>query len=100
MLPAVVLVSSGGVKAPLRSPVAMGMKVTLMVQEPPPPTLPPQALVWEKSPAAVTLAMVSAAVPVLLTVIRSEALAVPIKVKVRGESLGPGVVPVPVRLTV
>jgi hypothetical protein len=49
-------------------PVVVGAKVTLIVQEPPAPTLPPQLAVTLKLALVAMLAMVSAALPVLLRV--------------------------------
>jgi hypothetical protein len=69
--------SSEMVRAPVLTPFALGAKVTLMVQEVPAATLRAQLLVWEKSPLTVMLVLVSAAVPVLLSVTRCEALVVP-----------------------
>ena len=54
-----------------------GVKETLMVQEPPAARLPPQVLVWPKSPRTLMLARASAAVPVLLRVTGRGTLAVP-----------------------
>ena len=54
------------VTAPVRVPAAVGLKVTLRVQLAPAATLEPQVLVWEKSPLAVMLVMLRAALPVLL----------------------------------
>jgi hypothetical protein len=56
------------VNVPLLEPVAVGLKVTLRVQLPPAATLEPQVLVWEKSPLAVMLVMLRAALPVFLSV--------------------------------
>jgi hypothetical protein len=56
------------VTAPLRVPAAVGVKVTLMVQLAPAVTLPPQVLVWEKSPLAVMLVMLRPALPVFVSV--------------------------------
>ena len=56
------------VKAPVLVPVAVGLKVTLRVQLAPAVTLEPQVLVWEKSPLAAMLVMLSAALPVFLSV--------------------------------
>ena len=56
----------------LRLPVVVGVKVTEIVQLPPGATLPPQVLVWAKSPGLVPvtamLVMVRAPDPVLLSV--------------------------------
>jgi hypothetical protein len=56
------------VSEPLREPVAVGVKVTLIVQEALAARLEPQVLVWEKSPLTVMLLMVRVALPVLLRV--------------------------------
>jgi hypothetical protein len=56
------------VSEPLREPVAVGVKVTLIVQEALAATLEPQVLVWEKSPLMVMLLIVRVALPVLLRV--------------------------------
>ena len=53
---------------PVREPVAVGVKVTLIVQDEPAARLEPQVLVWEKSPLTVMLEIVSVAVPGLLRV--------------------------------
>ena len=63
--------------APLRVPVVVGVKVTLMVHEPPAARLLPHLLVWPKSPLVAMLVMASAATPVLLSVTGCEALVVP-----------------------
>ena len=55
-------------KEPLREPLTVGVKVTLSVQLALAATVEPQVLVWEKSPLAVMLVMLSAALPVLLRV--------------------------------
>ena len=51
---------------PLREPATVGAKMTLIVQEALAATLVPQVLVWEKSPLALMLVMLRAALPVLL----------------------------------
>jgi len=53
------------VRVPVREPVAVGVKVTLMVHDELAARLEPQVLVCEKSPLAVMLEIVSAAPPVL-----------------------------------
>jgi hypothetical protein len=68
VLPATPLLLSVMVSVPVSGPVAVGEKVTLIVQEPLAATLFPQLLVWPKLALVVTLVMVSAAVPVLLKV--------------------------------
>lgn len=62
------LLLSVTVSAPLRDPLVVGLKVTLMLQLPPAAMLAPQVLVSAKSPLATTPLMVSVAVPVLLKV--------------------------------
>ena len=58
--------------AAVRVPVAVGLKVTLIVQLAPAATELPQVFVWAKSPALVPVTemplIVSAALPVLLNV--------------------------------
>jgi hypothetical protein len=53
---------------PVLVPAAVGLKVTEIVQLAPVLTVVPQVLVWEKSPLAVMLEMVSEALPVLVSV--------------------------------
>jgi hypothetical protein len=62
------LALSVSVIEPLREPVAVGVNVTLIVQEALAATLEPQVLVWEKSPLAAMLVMLRVALPVLLRV--------------------------------
>ena len=80
------------------------MKVTEMVQLAPALTVVPQVLVWEKSPLAVMLEMVSDPVPVLVRVTVCAALLVPdiwaAKVSEEDDKLTTGPVPVPLKLTV
>ena len=56
------------VTAPVREPVAVGMKVTLIVHDELAARLEPQVLVCEKSPLTVMLEIVRAALPGLLRV--------------------------------
>jgi hypothetical protein len=56
------------VTEPLREPVAVGVKVTLIEQEALGARLEPQVLVWEKSPLTVMLVMLRVALPVFLSV--------------------------------
>jgi hypothetical protein len=65
------------VKVPESGPVAVGEKVTLIVQEPPAATLPPQLLVSPKLALGAMLVMLSAALPVLLRVTGCDPLVVP-----------------------
>src|SRR5207237_3765909 len=62
--------------APVRVPVAVGVKVTLMAQLAPAATDVPQVLVCTKSPLATMLVTLSAAVPVLVSVTVCTALVV------------------------
>ena len=64
------------VRVPERVPIAVGVKDTLIVQLAPGATLAPQVFDCEKSPLIAMLLMVSAAVPVLVSVTVSGALAV------------------------
>ncbi len=64
------------VTVPLRVPVAVGLKVTEIVQLAPAATLVPQVFVCAKSPLTPMLARLSVAVPVLLSVTVMGALAV------------------------
>jgi hypothetical protein len=60
------LALSAVVKEPLREPLAVGVKMLLKVQLALAARLDPQLLVWEKSPLAVILAILSVPFPVLL----------------------------------
>jgi len=57
--------SSVTVRVPFSSPVAVGLKVTLMVQVALRPRVAAQVLVWAKSALAVMLEMLRVALPVL-----------------------------------
>jgi hypothetical protein len=59
---------SEALRVPVLGPGAFGLKVTEMVQLAPALRVVPQVLVWEKSPLAVMLEMVSETVPVLVRV--------------------------------
>jgi hypothetical protein len=56
------------VTAPVLVPVAVGLKVTLMVQLALAATLEPQVLVWEKSPLVLMLEMLRVVLPVFVRV--------------------------------
>ena len=95
------------VTAPVRVPVVVGVKVTLMVQLDPAVTAPGQLLLWAKSPVAAMLEIVRSAVPVFVNETVCAGLVEPTfwleKVKLVGESRTVGVdvlSPEPVRLTV
>lgn len=62
---------------PLRLPVVVGTKVTLMAQFAPAASVEPQVFVWAKFAPAEILAIVSAAVPELVSVMTKGWLAVP-----------------------
>lgn len=89
--------------SPLKSPIPNGLRVTVMVQDPPAATLVPQVFVWEKAvePVIVMLLMLRVVLPVLLSVVVSvlepALFALP---KPRLAGLNSTTVPVPVRLTV
>src|ERR1035438_156187 len=93
------------VRVPARVPDAVGLNVTVTVQEPLTATLV-QLLVWLKSPVTATLETVAEAVPELVTVTVCAAAVAPTTVRAKDRlagaavSSGPGVVPVPARLTV
>ena len=91
-------------RVPVLVPPATGLKVTEMVQLAPALTVVPQVLVWEKSPLAVTLEMVSEALPVSVRVTLCAALLVPDiwsgKVSEEDDKLTRGTIPVPLKLTV
>src|ERR1700730_9817612 len=97
------LLVTGGV--PVRFPPAVGLNVTVTVQEPPAATAV-QLLAWLKSPVTATLETVAEVVPELVTVTVCAAVAEPTTVRANDRlagaafSTGPGAVPVPVRLTV
>ena len=55
------------VTAPVRVPVVVGLKVTLIVQLAPTATLEKQLLVWEKLPLTLMLVIVRLALPVFLS---------------------------------
>ncbi len=65
------------VMAPVRVPVAVGVKVTLMVHLAPAATEMPQSLVCAKSPPATMLEIVSGALPVLVSLTGFAVLVVP-----------------------
>ena len=104
VLPPTPLLLSVTVSKPLRLPPALGVKVMLMVQEPPAATLEPQLLVWLKLPLTATLLTVSAMPPLLLrlTAWASEVVpkSWPENVKLAGERLAEGTAPVPPKATV
>ena len=56
--------------APVLVPVAVGLKITPMVQVALAATLEPQVLVWEKSPLVAMLLILSVPLPVFLSVTR------------------------------
>ena len=56
------------VMAPFLLPLAVGLKVTRIVQLAPVATLEPQLLLWEKSPLALMLVMLRVAFPVFSSV--------------------------------
>jgi hypothetical protein len=90
-------------RLPVRVPFAVGVKVTLIVQLEPVPTLLPQVFVREKSPLATMLDMDSGAFPVLVSVTACGSLVDPTNrrenVREDGDKPTAGPVPVPVTPT-
>src|SRR5512146_843544 len=92
----------------VRVPVAVGVKVTLMVQLPLAATELPQVFVWAKSPELVPASemplIVRVLLPMLVRVTFWAVLLVPtawlVKVRLAGDSVTVELTPVPVRLTV
>jgi len=95
---------SVSVSTPARSPAAVGVKVTLIVQPAPAATEPPQVLVWAKSPPVPMVRGVRAPFPVLVSVSVCGGLEIDTvcagKLRLVAERLTPGTTPVPLRLTV
>ena len=95
---------SVSVSVPLPLPASMGEKVILIAQLAPTATEPPQLLVSAKGPDRVILRGLSAALPVLVSVITCGALLVETvcagKFRLVGARPTPGHTPVPVRLAV
>lgn len=91
-------------KVPVRVPVVVGVNVTLMEQLEFAARLVPQVLVCEKSPVTEIPLIESAAVPVLLSVTVCGVLLLPtttpLNVRLEGDRLAMGAVPVPERLAV
>ncbi len=90
---------------PPRDHTAVGVKTTVMVQDAPTATgAAVQLLVCEKSPVAIMLLIVKAAVPVLVTVTGAAVLLVPtstpVKLRPTGDSVATGATPVPLIGTV
>ena len=87
---------------PVREPVAVGVKVTLIVHDELAARLVPQVFVCEKSPLAAMLEIVSVALPGLLRVTLCGLLLVPNtcpeNVNEVGDRLAADAVPVPDRL--
>ena len=104
VLPAAPWLLSVMLSVPVSGPVAAGEKVTLIVQEPPAATLPPQLLVSPKLALMARLVMVSGALPVLLRVTGCDPLVVPAfwlpNVRLGGETPATGVAAAPVKPTV
>lgn len=95
---------SVSVRAPLRGPTPVGVKVTLMMQLALGATEPPQVLVWAKSPLALIARGARATLPEFVNVMVCEALwvdrACPEKVRLVAERLTTAASPVPLRVTV
>ena len=84
---------------PPRDQTAVGLNVTLIVQDDPAATVVVQLLVCEKSPVAIMLLTVKLAVPVLVSVTGAAALVIPtntpVKLRLPGDSVTAGATPVP-----
>ena len=63
--------------APVRVPAAVGVKVTMRVQDAPAFTVLPELLVWAKSPAVAMLVMLNGPLPVFFNVAGWGGLVVP-----------------------
>lgn len=92
------------VSVPLRAPVAVGVKITLIVQAVPGATVAAQLLVWLKSPLATIAETLSMASPVLVRVTDCAALPVltswAANVSEEAERLATGAIPVPLKVVV
>jgi hypothetical protein len=92
------------VTVPVGVPPVVGVKVTDIVQLEFTATLEPQVLVSAKGPVALTLLIVSAAVPVLVSVTTWAGLVVLIncvgKVRLVGERVATPCIPTPVRVAI
>ena len=95
---------SVSVSVPLRGPLAVGVKVTSIVQLDPEASEPPQLLVWAKSPLMLMVSGTRAPLPVSLRVRVCGELVVetvcPGKLKEVAERVAAGASPVPVNSTV
>jgi hypothetical protein len=91
------------VTVPVRVPIVVGVKLTVIAQLALTASDVPQVLVWAKSPLATMLVIVSVAVPVLVSVIVCGTLVVPNcwlpNATLVAERVATGAVPVPVRFT-
>ncbi len=96
--------SSVMVMAPVRTPVAVGVKVTVMVHVPKDATVAPHVVVREKSPDATIEAMCKVMLPVLVSVTVCVALGTPTvvepKVRLEGDNEMLRDVPTPVNVDV
>ena len=104
VLPMALLLLSLIVSVPVRGPPASGVKVTLIVHDPPAAILAGQLFVCAKFPLVVTLATASARLPVFESVRACEPLVAltccAMKLSVAGDTPASGAVPVPVKPTV
>ena len=76
------------VRLPVRVPAAVGVNVTLTVQDAPAAMLLPQVLVWLKSPVIAIVVTGAAAVPLLVTVTAWAALDAPVATEPKPSALG------------
>lgn len=99
---------SATLRVAVSGPAAVGLKVTVTVQEALAPSAAPQVLVWENdeafAPLKETLEMVVGPVPVFRSVVvctaEGEPTLVVVKTRVAGERLTAGAVPVPLSVMV
>ena len=75
-------------RLPVREPLAVGVNVTLTVQEDPAAKLAPQLLVWLKSPVVVIELTGAGAVPLLVTVTGCGALDEPVATELKPTAAG------------
>src|SRR5262249_15129455 len=89
--------------SPVTDPATVGLKVTVMVEDSPPPTPEPQVLVWENSlePVTMMLVMLRKVLPTFVRVVVNTLLLPTVtEPKFRLVGLSSTTVPVPVRFTV
>jgi hypothetical protein len=76
------------VRLPVRDPDAVGVNLTLTVQDEPAAMLPPQVLVWLKSPEVLTAVTGAEALPLLVTVTAWVGLDAPVATEPKPTAVG------------